>query len=243
MTKRKAEEIDDGKNQDNCLICQHTLSIPVIPAQTCLCDQVVCMKCHIDRVEVYSNPTKILTNYKCLLNCGASYKNVPKDSSYTLLGYKEFYRLDKLYGDIKCPVCEKWKGSRSSYITEHKDVCSKEYYKKCDGCKKVVNINEHNIECEYCLNEITLCTKRKHYMQECIVIYACEPDLKEITTCEFKINSSSRCKRCGLISGDHDCIFWLDVLQKLNISTPYSRILEQVSLRELMNELANSDDE
>jgi hypothetical protein len=199
--------------KDSCLICLQHLNIPVLPAQTCTCEQIVCMYCFASYFKINEkNPNREI--YTCLLRCGKTYKNLSGDDSYTRLPRSELSRLDKLYGNIKCQYCDEWEGTRIDFL-KHEEKCEKIAW-VCNLCKEKTTKNKHIIECIGCKDKFNSCELKNHQRFKCIGT-RCEH-------CEILIDlhKTSACKYCRKM---------VPICPSFGIEKHYSKCVARIDLR------------
>lgn len=158
---------------DICIVCFGTVIIPVIPASQCNCSVMICQHCFQQTLWGHIIYDKNLSSsfienhyeedrYKCMV-CKAAYTN--EGIAYTRYPRQLIIDIDNKNGDIVCPHCKTWTGSRTQFIDIHEAVCPclTEY---CSECGEV-DRGEHNIICTGCNKPINKCVLRKHENKEC----------------------------------------------------------------------------
>ena len=186
LIKNEEEKYDEIEH--SCLICQETLSVPIIiKIKNCICNYTLCLSCFRSSMKL-NKKNKIFNNIfdKCLI-CKTEFK-INRDiicfeltPSYKLyeidLNFSRY--LDKKYGVIQCryPNC-KWEGSRINFISNHSKNCNHLIIScNCGHSYKQKNKNNHLKICpNYILNcpgcAISLPRKHIHnHMLGCNNVY------------------------------------------------------------------------
>ena len=179
------------ENSDTCSLCGCTLCIPVKPLTTCECVQIVCQHCLEKYLEFDKSPMQLVGSYKCLAGCGVEFCKEADHSMIIPVAARIADNLDREYGDITCPWCNTYTGTRRSLRNVHMNTCSGRYA-TCTSCYHIVGPH-HTVNCKGCDARIPLCSNKYHMLHQCTAYkcYACHkcvPDHEE-----------SKCFGCGTI--------------------------------------------
>lgn len=165
---------------DVCIICKSIVTIPCVPIQDCMCNTVFCLQCLRD---TYKLNTKERSEKNCIICKKALKIQEHSAKMYVVMNQGVITRLDKKYGDMTCPRCNIWKGSRVLFLKEHskmgKNMCP-EMFTMC-RCGVYDVFKKHYSFCDCTPVPIPACELESHRR-------ACPRAL---------------CQKCGFRSSEH----------------------------------------